>query len=558
MLKNMKISIRMLLSYAVIIILCLSASITALFMMEKIGGNLTSFYNNNFTVTVNAWTARKEMQSARADILKLVTETDEMETQTALDRASQSLTNMRNTFPVIREKFKGDMTLVDQVEAILGDAVVYRDQIFELARVNKNEEASTLMQDSYLPLLDQIDELLTEITAQAEKNAQTMVQQGKEMQTTSIILVLSIIGLCIVLAVVLAIYISNGIRKPMSEIEQAAKRLVNGELYAAQISYNSSDELGSLSNSIRSLIQNQRNIINDVDYLLREIADGNFKVKSEVPGIYHGDFNSILMSVHKLKDNLSSTLSQINQSAALVSASSDQVSSGAQVLSQGAIEQAATVEELAATINKISSQVKENALSAQQGSELAEHSGNRTEESNCQMQELIMAMTEIKEKSGEIEMIIKTIEDIAFQTNILALNAAVEAARAGESGKGFAVVAKEVRNLASKSANASKSTAGLIKSSIQAVTRGNKLADETAHTLTEVVDYARRVVTVVDTLSRSSNEQASSLMQITQSIDQISNVVLQNSATAEESAAASEELAAQAQMLKNLVNKFQL
>lgn len=174
------------------------------------------------------------------------------------------------------------------------------------------------------------------------------------------------------------------------------------------------------------------------------------------------------------------------------------------------------------------------------------------------MQEMIVAMADISDKSGQIGKIIKTIEDIAFQTNILALNAAVEAARAGAAGKGFAVVADEVRNLASKSAEASKSTASLIEGSIHAVEKGKKLADETAHTLDEVVENSKRIVNVVDGISQASSEQASSIAQVTQGIDQISSVVQTNSATAEESAAASEELSGQAQMLKNLVEQFKL
>ena len=551
MIKNMKIRTRMLLSYAVIIVLCLAASIIALFMMNKISGNLTSFYDNNYTVTVNAWTARREMQYARADILKAIIETDVNDTKAAIDSASDALTKMRDTFPLIRERFKGDKALMDEVETILQQAMGYRDQVFDLALALRNDEAFVLMKNSYAPLLDQMADVLREIATEAENDAIAMVEQGRQLQTTSMLVVIAVIGFSIALAVVLGLYISNGIRKPVEEIKEVAEKMAAGNLDVS-LDYQSRDELGNLSDSMRSLIHMFREIIDDMSYGLASLGSGDFTVESKVEELYVGDFHRLLTSMHQIIERLSQTLGQISMASDQVSAGSDQVSAGSQALSQGATEQASSVEELAATINEISSQVSENAENAQQGSKLADAAGAKIELGNRQMQEMIAAMGEISDKSGQIGKIIKTIEDIAFQTNILALNAAVEAAQ------GFAVVADEVRNLASKSAEASKSTAALIEGSIQAVERGTSLADETANTLSEVVVSAKQVVAVVDNISRASSEQALSIAQVTQGIDQISSVVQTNSATAEESAAASEELSGQAQMLKNLVEKFKL
>lgn len=547
----------MLLSYAVIIVLCLGASVAALIMMNRVSSNLTTFYENNYAVTVKAWTAKREMQYARADILKAILETDDNDMQTALDNASAALTNMRAAFPVIRERFKGDMALMDEVDSILAKAVIFRDQVFDLVEAKKNEEAFALMKASYIPLLNQISDTLDEISRQAESNAKGKVDQGQQLQGIFKLAVIGILVLNITLAVLLALHISNGIRRPVEEIRNTAKKLASGNLDVS-IDYQSEDELGNMSDSIRSLIHIFRGIISDMGYGLNALGDGDFTVDSKAKELYVGDFRKLKASMDEIIEKLSLTMVQISQSSEQIFAGSDQVSFGAQAVAGGATEQASSIEELAGLINEISSQVSANAENAQHGSELAEAAGIKIVESNREMQELIKAMGDISDKSEKIEKVLKIIEDIAFQTNILALNAAVEAARADKNGKGFAVVANEVRNLAQKSADASKSTAALIAGTIQAVERGRKLADETAHTLAEVVESAEQVVVVVDKISRASGEQAASIAQVKQSVDQISDVVQNNSATAEESAAASEELSAQAHILSSLVSQFKL
>lgn len=371
MIKNMKIRTRMLVSYAIIIVLCFAASIVALFKMDKISKNLTSFYDNNYTVTVNVWTARREMQYARADILKAIMETDENERKTAIDSASAALANMRATLPVIRERFKGDLVLMDEVEAILVEAIVYRNQIFELVLANNNEEAFLLMKNVYAPLLNQMTNVLEEISSIAETNAIAMVEQGEQLKTTSILVVLAVIALCIILAVILGLYISSGIRRPVDEIKKAAGRLAAGNLDVS-IGYQSKDELGNLSDSIRSLIHTFGGIIDDMSYVLACLSNGDFTVKSKASELYVGNFQQMLVSMYQIIEKLSHTMGQISLSSDQVSAGSEQVSAGAQELAQGASEQAGSVEELAVTISEISTRVSENAESAQQSSQLAE------------------------------------------------------------------------------------------------------------------------------------------------------------------------------------------
>ncbi|MEG1367235.1 MAG: methyl-accepting chemotaxis protein, partial [Oscillospiraceae bacterium] len=332
--------------------------------------------------------------------------------------------------------------------------------------------------------------------------------------------------------------------------------LAEGNLTAPVPDIKAKDETGMLADATVTIVDALNGMIGDVGYLLGEMANGNFDIKSKNREVYVGDFSALLDSVREINSNLSDALTQINIASDQVSGGSDQVSAGAQALSQGATEQASSVEELAASITEISAQVRQNAESAKNASSLSIETSESVTIGNNKMQELIAAMGDISRSSQEIGKVIKTIEDIAFQTNILALNAAVEAAHAGAAGKGFAVVADEVRNLASKSAEAAKGTTELIAGSVASVKRGTTLADDTAKALTAVVTDTTEVTRIINEISSASDEQATSIAQVTLGVDQISSVVQTNSATAEESAAASEELSGQAQMLKDLVAQF--
>ena len=290
--------------------------------------------------------------------------------------------------------------------------------------------------------------------------------------------------------------------------------------------------------------------------MLEAIASGD--LTAQITHEYVGDFASIRTSLNNILQRLNSTMRQIVASSEYVSSGAEQMSAVSQTLSQGSTEQTGAVEELEETMRSVTDSVMQTAENVQHAREQIDGMGHQLAEGNQKMQEMITAMGEISESSNEIEKIIKTIEDIAFQTNILALNAAVEATRAGAAGKGFAVVADEVRSLAAKSAEASQSTSMLIGRSIAAVNQGTQIADATAKQLENIVTDAHGIVETINGIATDAQTQAGAVEQIQEQIGQIAGVVQTNTSTAEESAATSQELSAQASVLKQLVQTFRL
>ena len=365
-------------------------------------------------------------------------------------------------------------------------------------------------------------------------------------------------GLSTVVILVLACVLLIGyFLKPLQKVAEAGEKLSAGD-FSVDLSYKSQDEIGKLMHSMGDVVSRIRSIIGDLSEKLNQLAQGNFNVEMNNAEYYSGAYRPLFDSIHNISADLSGTMAEIQQSAIRVNSGAEQVSSGAQGLSQGATEQASSIEELSATVNDISEHIKKTAENTRLANAEAQNAGKEVSNSDKQMQQMKAAMENINEKSGEISKIIKTIDDIAFQTNILALNAAIEAARAGVAGKGFAVVAGEVGNLAQKSANAAKNTTLLIEETLQAVEQGTVLADSTAESLHRVVTGAGKVTELVNRIAEAAVEQSKAVEQVSVGINQISSVIQSNTATAEESAAASEELSGQSNILSDLVGRFRL
>ena len=372
----------------------------------------------------------------------------------------------------------------------------------------------------------------------------------------SIIVTAILAMLSLLVATILAIRLAKKISDPIIACSERLKLLSEGDLHTEVPKTDNKDETGELFESMGLLVDRLKVVIDDLTLHLGAVAASDFSQTFEKE--FRGDFAPLAVSIRAILQSLNNIMGQMDESAEQVASGSEQVAGGAQALSQGSTEQASSIEELAATISEITEQINQSAVDAENAKNISEDASKEVQNGSVEIAKMINAMGEINETSVQIGKIIKSIEDIAFQTNILALNAAVEAARAGSAGKGFAVVADEVRNLASKSAEAAKNTTQLIENSLKAVENGSKIADKTGESLKFIVEKTNMTASLVEEIAKAAKQEAIGASQITIGIEQISSVVQTNSATAEESAAASEELSGQAQILKNMLSNIKL
>ena len=349
--------------------------------------------------------------------------------------------------------------------------------------------------------------------------------------------------------------VTEAVNNPITEINDVMSRLSQGD-FSTQVTGNYQGDFLSISRAVNSTIHELAGYISELSEILSRISGGD--LTRTITRNYVGEFGEIKNSINNISNSLNKTLGEIASASEQVLSGAKQISSSAADLANGASTQAGSVEELTASVELINQQTRQNSDNANTANALSNTSSSNAQAGNVAMKKMMEAMAQIKESSNSISQIIKTIQDIAFQTNLLSLNASVEAARAGDHGKGFGVVADEVRSLATRSQEAVKETEEMIATAISRVEAGSGIAQTTSESLNSIVSSASEVLEIINKITASSRGQAEAIEQVSMGLNQISSIVQSNSAVSEEAAAASEELTSQAEMMQQLVKHFRL
>ncbi len=424
---------------------------------------------------------------------------------------------------------------------------------YNIATGKGNPELQDQLFSKTRSLIASMAKLVNDYTVEHIEKQDAETNRTILMNTIVFVALLGIVGL---FSLMVMRYLGNKVRYATKVCTEIANGNFNVTIDPNAVSR---DELGQLCKATDNIILRLNgyvSYITEITQVLNTMSDGILKI--ELTQDYLGEFAPVRAAMESLSEKLKTALLRISNATMQVRSGSDQISVAAQTLAEGASEQAGTVQEIAATIEELSGQVADTAENAKIASGLVQATEAKSIEGADQMQQLMHAVAAISDASDAISKINKVIEDIAFQTNILALNASVEAARAGAAGKGFAVVAEEVRSLAAKSAEASKTTSELISNSLIKVDEGEKIAHATSDSLNAIVEDIRKTTDLIQSITLAAEQESLALQQVNTGIEQISSVVQRNSATAEENAAASVELSSQANVLGSAVDAFKL
>ena len=419
-------------------------------------------------------------------------------------------------------------------------------------------QAQQMAINELAPLYDALDAATLELMEINVEKEEQMEGFTEMLETGAFVLMIVILIVAVAVAKRIAVVISNGIAKPLEELEDRVIAFSEGDINTPFPTSKANDEIAGLMNASHDMAERLQMIISDVTRICDEMGNGNFRVKSDCVDAYVGDLKDLLTAMRAMNANVNDALREVEDLATQVNVGASNLAEAAQDLAEGATDQAASVQEMLATMNTVSEGLKQTSESVEEAYKEALKCADDAQNSRTEMGNMVDSMNRISDTSKKIENIIAEIESIASQTNLLSLNASIEAARAGEAGRGFAVVADEIRNLADQSAKSAVDTRELVSNTLFEIEQGSKIAFKTADVLDGVVNAIQKIAETNNVLAENSKEQAYAVEQADIGIERISEVVQSNSAAAQESSATSQELSAQAMSMHDLVSRFQL
>ena len=446
-----------------------------------------------------------------------------------------------------------------KIEAALEAYFAKEAEVIKLGATTDQElcrQAQNMAIAEITPLYEALDNATLElmnVNIEKEHEAEVLCSA---LEIGAMILMVILLVCATIIAKRIAVVISNGIAKPLAELEERIVAFAEGDINSPFPQSKEKDEIAGLMNASYTMAERLQMIIADVTRLCEEMGGGNFAVKSDCEDSYVGDLVNLREAIKTMNMKVSNALKEVEELATQVNVGATNLAEAAQDLAEGATDQAASVQEMLATMNTVSDGLKDTSTSVEGAYKQALKCADDAQVCRTEMGNMVESMNRITETSKKIENIIAEIESIASQTNLLSLNASIEAARAGEAGRGFAVVADEIRNLADQSAKSAVDTRELVSNTLFEIEQGSKIAFKTADVLDGVVNAIQQIAQTNNVLADNSKDQAYAVEQADEGIARISEVVQSNSAAAEESSATSQELSAQVMSMHELVSRF--
>ncbi|MCL2227378.1 MAG: methyl-accepting chemotaxis protein [Oscillospiraceae bacterium] len=560
--KNMRVAKKLILSFCLVVVLSVAIGVVGIIGMMQITAGSTEMYYEQLEPIIHLGYAREYFQRIRVQARNVALYSGNIE---VVNSYVADLMDRQRTFLHHYNIFRGYLVApeaianADEISRQFNDIFwPGMNDVVEGARRDYSVSELTAILEVTAAAGNVISDMMSDILEIRVSQAGDLEAQNEQLSSMLMTLIIVVLVIAVAISMFLAIYISGMISKPLAALTGfLSNAAATGEIEMRPQDVEMINKYSQNKDEVGQSVGAAADFMKKINYemnLLEKIGQGDLTITPNVLS----DKDKVGKALVSVVDGLNNMFAEINTATAQVSAGSKQIADGAQSLAQGSTEQAASVQQLSSSIAEIARKTKDNAEMAERAAALGGTIKGSAEKGSRHMDEMMSAVKDINASSQNISKVIKSIDDIAFQTNILALNAAVEAARAGQHGKGFAVVAEEVRNLAAKSAEAAKDTESLIADSIEKAELGSRIADETAASLSEIVTGIGESSQLVSDIARSSDEQSSGISQIDTGIDQVAQVIQQNSATAEESAAASEEMSGQSLMLEELVARFRL